>query len=86
MAEQKTFWVAADGTQFKTQAEALAWEMRKSVSALWQALDSYRIDAEGNLDAESINGLVAAFQKNAAVSTETLSTTIAAGVASVTNN
>ena len=61
MAVQETFWVAVDGMQFKTQAEAQAWELRKSAVALAQAVSAISVDGKGNLDSVAINGLVSTF-------------------------
>jgi len=81
MPEQVTFWVAADGTQFRTQAEALAWEMKAAVRALSNALEGIAIDDTGTLDAATINGLVSDFAGRAATSTATLATAISAQTA-----
>ena len=78
MATQETFWVAEDGTQFATQSQALAYELRKKVLAVADQLESIVVQADGSIDADAINTLVGTFQTTVAASAATLNTAIQA--------
>ena len=78
MATQETFWVAEDGTQFATQSQALAYELRKQVLAVADQLESIVVQPDGSIDADAINTLVGTFQTTVAASAATLNTAIQA--------